>query len=108
MICEICTHHTDRESGTCADCDDDVMFIGDDPRPTPHFDHRHPIGPPTYLVCEACNYNDHRCFFCGDDLRHAETIPGPNYHACYVDADDHLDEMDRGHDLHGTHEITIP
>lgn len=46
--------------------------------------YRWPAGPPLWQVCETCNTNDHRCHFCGDILRHAETMIGPNYHACYL------------------------
>ena len=49
--------------------------------------YRWPAGPETWLVCDRCNLNNHRCHFCGDDLRHAEDMRGPNLHACYVDAD---------------------
>jgi hypothetical protein len=45
-------------------------------------------GPHLWEVCERCNYDRHVCFFCGDDLRHAEdTHRGPNAHACYVEDD---------------------
>ena len=38
--------------------------------------------------CDACNYDTHRCHFCGDDLRHDGSVIGsppgtPN--ACYTD-----------------------
>jgi hypothetical protein len=42
-------------------------------------------GPHLWEVCELCSYHNHRCHFCGDELRHAEELPGPNYHACYRD-----------------------
>lgn len=45
-----------------------------------------PYGPHTWIVCSACNYNNHRCFFCGDDLTHAEAVNGT--HPCYFLDDD--------------------
>lgn len=39
------------------------------------------MGPHLWMVCSACNYNTHRCFFCGDDLTHAEAVNGT--HPCY-------------------------
>lgn len=43
-------------------------------------------GPFLYEVCDACNYDQHRCFFCGDDLRHDERNTDGTEHPCYVDA----------------------
>lgn len=48
--------------------------------------YRWPAGPDTYLICDAYNYNTHHCFFCGDDLTHAEATAktgSPKQHACY-------------------------
>jgi len=30
----------------------------------------HPLGPHTYHVCDTCNYGEHRCGGCGDDINH--------------------------------------
>jgi hypothetical protein len=43
------------------------------------------LGPWTWEVCEACNYNRHVCAGCGQELRHAETQSGPNLHDCYLE-----------------------
>lgn len=34
--------------------------------------YRLPIGPELWKVCDKCNYNNHICMFCGNDLTHAE------------------------------------
>jgi hypothetical protein len=52
---------------------------------TPDTAYRFPAGPHLYEVCEACNYDTHRCFFCGDDLGHAEADGVNQHHPCYVD-----------------------
>jgi hypothetical protein len=52
---------------------------------TPDAFYRFPAGPHLHEVCEACNYATHRCFFCGDDLSHAEVDGVNQQHPCYVD-----------------------
>jgi len=42
-------------------------------------------GPYLWQVCDGCNYNLHRCHFCGDDLTHAEFHGSQHYIACRPD-----------------------
>jgi hypothetical protein len=36
-----------------------------------------------YICCNSCNYDNHRCHFCGDDLRHdGKTFDGKE-NPCY-------------------------
>jgi hypothetical protein len=46
------------------------------------------MGPFTWQICDACNYNRHQCPGCGADLNHAQTIPGANYHDCFRDLEE--------------------
>ena len=43
-------------------------------------------GPYLWQICDRCNYNDHRCHFCGDDLTHAEAVN--HTHPCYKEVFD--------------------
>lgn len=43
------------------------------------------FGPHLYEVCEGCNYNRHRCHFCGDDLSHAWSRQAEHYAECRPD-----------------------
>lgn len=40
-----------------------------------------------YFCCERCNYDEHRCHFCGDDLDHFDRMPDGSPNPCYVEAD---------------------
>lgn len=40
-----------------------------------------------YNCCEQCNYDNHRCHFCGDDLGHSQTS------VCYL-TDSTIDEKE--------------
>ena len=42
-------------------------------------------GPRLWEVCDKCNYNNHRCYFCGDDLTHAEDHNGTHIRECRPD-----------------------
>jgi hypothetical protein len=42
-------------------------------------------GPPTWEVCDSCNYNLHICCLCGDDLTHAEAQGDKHYRECRPD-----------------------
>jgi hypothetical protein len=44
-------------------------------------------GPYLWEVCDRCNYNNHICHFCGDDLTHAQDGMVNQQNPCYVDAD---------------------
>ena len=35
------------------------------------------------FYCESCNYNQHICHFCGDDLRHDDTLSNGALNPCY-------------------------
>lgn len=51
-----------------------------DPRPV--------YGPHLWHICDACNYDTHRCHFCGDDLPHTlDTLPTNRVdrHPCYLE-----------------------
>jgi hypothetical protein len=39
-----------------------------------------------YQCCDGCNYDTHRCHFCGDDLMHGDRDYGTGRaHTCYVE-----------------------
>ena len=44
-------------------------------------------GPYLWEVCDSCNYNQHICPMCGDDLTHAEAQGVNQQHPCLVDDD---------------------
>jgi hypothetical protein len=43
-------------------------------------------GPHLWEVCDGCNYQTHRCHFCGDDLTHSQVVGVNQTNPCYVDA----------------------
>lgn len=40
-----------------------------------------------YYCCETCNYDNHRCHFCGDDLDHFNRMSDGSVNPCYAEAD---------------------
>lgn len=52
-------------------------------------EHRFPIGPQLWEVCDTCNLGGHRCAGCGDDIPHADArgfTPDDRIHWCYSKA----------------------
>lgn len=40
----------------------------------------------TWNCCDDCNYDSHRCHFCGDDLNHDGTVSATGYpNLCYLE-----------------------